>query len=291
MKDRVKTALLALVSGFALAAAAAAMILWWTNDMRWLLVVGAVGLFGLGLWQGGRRAGGTVAFLLLCLPLFALTALLILPELPGLWPHLPLWLGFASIGWWGFRPARRFSRVAVLALATLTAASGGYALAYVPGAISRTLARTVDKPAPATAFERLDGTPYPAESLADKVVVLDFFATWCAPCIAELPEIDAIYQRYSGEVDVEVLVVANLTGGDTPEKIQAFVDGRDLKVPFLLDPEAKAHAAFGFAGLPGLVVVDPAQRVRFRREGYNAAESGFRKTVEDLVEDLRAGGG
>lgn len=288
MKDRVKAALLALTTGFALAAAAAAIILWWTNDMRWLLAIGAAGLFGLALWQGGRRKGGTVAYVLLCLPLLALSGLLILPELPGIWPHLPLWLGFAALGWWGFRPGRTSSRRAAVALLILALVASWYAVDYVPGTISRSLGRTVNKPAPATVFEHLDGTPYAVEALAERVVVLDFFATWCAPCIAELPEIDAIYRRYAESPDVQVLVVANLTGGDTRDKIRAFVDGHDLEVPFVFDPGATTHAAFGFAGLPGLVILDRSDRVRFQREGYNAAESGFQSTVVSLVEELRA---
>jgi thiol-disulfide isomerase/thioredoxin len=245
MKSQVATALVAFGSGLALAVAAVAMILWRTNDMRWLLVLGSVVLFGLGLWQGGRRRAGTVGFVLLCLPLLTIFCLLILPELPGLWPHLPLWIGSALLGWWGFRSGRR------------------------------------------TALEHLDGSPYPADLLAGNVVVLDFFATWCAPCIAELPEIDAIHRSYAGASDVQVLVVANLTGGDTREKIRSFVDGHDFAVPFVIDPGATAHGAFGFTGLPGLVVIDRENHIRFQRQGYNAAEAGFEQTVVEIVEELR----
>ena len=292
MRNRTRTALLALGSGIALTAAVVAVILWVTNDMRWLLLLGSAGLFGIGLWAGGRRRGGTVAFFLLCLPLIAFFGLLVLPELPGLWPHLPLWLCFSILGWWGFRSGGRASPaviVAVLAVALL--ASSWYAFAYVPDAISQSLKRPLDEPAPDFAFESLNGNPYPMDSLNDKVVVLDFFATWCRPCIAELPEIDSIYQRYAGHSDVEVLVVANLSGGDTPDKIRAFVEGRELEVPFVFDPGGTAHRAFGFAGLPGLIVIDRADRVRVMREGYNAAETGFQETVVGIIEELRPGKG
>jgi thiol-disulfide isomerase/thioredoxin len=173
-------------------------------------------------------------------------------------------------------------------VAILAAVGSWYAFAYVPGAISNSLVRLQDEPAPEFAFDNLQGDAYPVASLEGKVVVLDFFATWCAPCIAELPEIDAIHRRYASAPDVEVLVVANDSGGDTPEGIREFLAGRELEVPFLYDPGGKAHKAFGFAGLPGLVVIDRAHRVRLTREGYNAAEHDFQENLAEMIESLRA---
>ncbi len=288
MTHQTRTALLAFGSGLAVAAVTVATILWVTNDMRWMLLLGSVGLFGAALWAGSRRHGGVVSFLLLCLPLILFYALLVVPELPGLWPHLAIWLALALLGWLGFRSEGRPSPAVFGAFVAISALASWYALAYVPGEISRSLNQFRDEPAPAIALESLEGSSYPMESLENKVVVLDFFATWCAPCIAELPEIDAIHRRYATAPDVEVLVVANDSGGDTPESIQAFVEGRDLDVPFVYDPGGKAHRAFGFAGLPGLVVIDRTDRIRFTREGYNAAEDDFQENLVELIEALRA---
>jgi peroxiredoxin len=229
-----------------------------------------------------------VDLVLLCLPLIALYGLLVLPELPGLWGHLVLWLFFAVFGWLGFREPQGPSRTAIVAFGLMAAFGCWYAVAYIPGEISRTLSQLRDEPAPEFALVTLQGEALAPESLEGRVVVLDFFATWCAPCVAELPEIDAIYRRYSGTPEVEVLVVANDSGGDTPEAILGFIDGRDLDVPFVYDPEGRAHRAFGFVGLPGLVVIDRAGRIRFTREGYNAAEGGFQKTLIEIVETTRA---
>ena len=62
-------------------------------------------------------------------------------------------------------------------------------------------------------------------------------------------------------------------------------------MPFVFDPGGTAHRAFGFAGLPGLIVIDRADRVRVMREGYNAAETGFQETVVRIIEEPRPGKG
>lgn len=286
MARRSLTPLVALACGIAIAGAVAGLILWVTNDMRLVLLLGSASLFAAASIIGGHLRGGVVSLLMLCTPLLLLFGLLAVPELPRLWPHLPFWFFFALLAWLGFHPTRRFASV-VVGLA-LSLAAGWYALAYVPGAISQSLNLTLNEPAPSYSLVDLNGVPIPAETFENKVVVIDFFATWCAPCIVGLPKIDAIHQRYADTNDVVVLVVANDSGRDTPTSIQRFAEARDLDVSFVYDPDGIAHEAFGFAGLPGLVVVDRAGQVRFRREGYNSAEIGFENTVVDIVEALRA---
>ncbi len=90
----------------------------------------------------------------------------------------------------------------------------------------------------------------------------------------------------SDHEDVVILVVANDSGGDTPDSIRAFVEKSGVELPFVYDPEGKTHAAFGFAGLPGLVVMDRSRQIRLTREGYNAAEIHFRENLVSLIEEL-----
>jgi hypothetical protein len=66
-----------------------------------------------------------------------------------------------------------------------------------------------------------------------------------------MPEIDAIYQQYASTPEVEVLVVANDSGGDTPAAIQEFRAGRDLEVPFLYDPGGRGHKVSDSLACPG----------------------------------------
>ena len=280
-----RTGALALAAGLLVTAAVAGCIVFVTNDMRWVLAIGSATLLLAAWWVGSRRRGGGVSFLLLVGPLLLLFGGMVVPELPVLWPHLTFWSGFTLIGWLGFR-SKRSAAVALAALGAETAVSLWYGLAYVPGQISQMLSHYRDDPAPAFTLDRLDGSPYAVESLEGKVVVLDFFATWCAPCIAELPELEEVWRHFEADDGVEILVVANDSGGDTPGAIRDFVEARGLELEFVYDPDGVAHAAFGFAGLPGLVVLDRHGRIRLTREGYNAAETGFRENLVGLVESL-----
>jgi peroxiredoxin len=288
--DRIRTGLLALTLGLLLPLVMILLIKFISNDMRWLLWLGAAGLYGAALWLGRLRRGGAVSLLLLCLPLLLVYGLLVVPELPGLWPHLLLWLGFALAGWYGFRLPGRARTSTLVALLALVVGGFWYGQIYVPAEISRSLSHFRNDPAPEYSLMNLDGTPYPMESLEGRVVILDFFATWCAPCIAELPELDELRHEFEDSDDVKIVVVANDSGGDTPEAISEFIRERNLELPFAYDPEGKAHSSFGFAGLPGLVVMDPAGNIRLTREGYNAAETQFQENLMELVESLRPAG-
>jgi len=274
--------------GLLITAAFVALILFVSNDMRWVLAIGSITLFGASTWVGSRRGGGGVAFLLLSLPLLALFGSKVMPQLPGLWPHMLFWLGFALLGWIGFRAGSSptLTIVALVALVVVTGAAAWYGISFVPNAISRALTQVRDDPAPRFTVDRLDGSPYDVEALRDKVVVLDFFATWCPPCFAELPELEEVRRHFETRSDVAILVVANDSGGDTPESIRAFAENRRIELELAYDPGGTAHKAFGFAGLPGLVVIDRTGRIRLTREGYNAAESGFRESLVTLVESL-----
>lgn len=282
----VRTRLLALGLGLVITLATFLLIKFISNDMRWVLWLGSASLFCAALWLGHLRRGGGLSCLLLCLPLMFVYLAFVVPQLPGLWPHLVLWLGFALLGWYGLRFGPRSTSMAFVAIAALAIGSLWYGAVYIPGEITRSLSEFRNDPAPQFSFVNLDGSPYPMESLDGKVVVIDFFATWCGPCIAELPELESVRREVEDLDDVEILVVANDSGGDTPDSISAFVEENNPHLPFAYDPEGKAHAAFGFAGLPGLVVIDRLGNIRLTREGYNAAETHFQENLLELIESL-----
>jgi thiol-disulfide isomerase/thioredoxin len=108
------------------------------------------------------------------------------------------------------------------------------------------------KPAPAFSLLGLDGKEVRVQSLRGSVYVLDFWATWCGPCVASLPHLDALYKDFKPR-GVKFFAVNVAEDKDT---IQKFVNGTKLSIPVLLDSDSKVTDAYDSAGaIPFTVVV------------------------------------
>jgi len=263
--------------GLLIAVLVAATVIQVSNDLRFEFVVGALALLAGGLLLGSLGCTGWWAWLTLCLPLGAAAGYAIW-EAKGsyfgaAWPQWILWglAGLVGLSWGQAGRRRR----AALGTAILATASIGYAIWFLPAALSRTLNRVRDEPAPELGLASLDGRPLPASSWRGKVVVLDFFQTWCGPCLAELPQIERARAELEGRGDIEFYLVASEQGDDTPEALRSFVERRRLRLRAAFDRGGKAHDALGFVGVPALAVLDRSGKIRLTRVGYNAAEGDF----------------
>lgn len=121
------------------------------------------------------------------------------------------------------------------------------------------------------------GEPVQLSSYRGQVVMLNFWATWCPPCRAEMPAIDAAYQSYQSQ-GFTVLAVNN---GETPDRIMPFAAALDLSLPLVLDTHTRIQRQFNieayptsiFIGRDGAVfathvgIVSPAQIVQYVETG------------------------
>jgi thiol-disulfide isomerase/thioredoxin len=111
----------------------------------------------------------------------------------------------------------------------------------------------------------LDGRVLTAADLSGKVVVADFWAIWCAPCVKELPELAEYYEKTKGRSD---LLFLSLDVGDDANELREFVKKKALPYPvYLADSLADKQGVFGF---PTKLVIDARGKqpvVRFRRVG------------------------
>ncbi len=255
-----------------------------SNDFRLIYAAGAILLFSLALWVGAEGKGDWLTVALLCGPLVAVFGYLALPKVPALWPNLLLWVVAAALGirWLAAEHSRRVLLVSGVGVLFIT--SLWYCLGYLPEQLPRSRNHFGDGAAPTFALQPVSDGAVPLAPKLGKILVIDFFGTTCGPCIAELPEIAGVRADLKGNDDVEFVLVGSDRGGDTPDRLLAFAQRRHVTLPIAFDAGGKAHAGFGFAAVPALVVLDRAGRVRLSREGYNASETSFRR---DLVRFLK----
>lgn len=104
-------------------------------------------------------------------------------------------------------------------------------------------------------------------SLADyrgRVVFVNFWATWCAPCVEEMP----ILQAFHAEQGADGAVVLAVNAQETPDTIRDFLKRNAIaSLPILLDPDNTAGRAYGIINMPTTFVVDPEGIVRFMKLG------------------------
>ncbi len=134
----------------------------------------------------------------------------------------------------------------------------------------------VSRPTPDIVLATLDGGEINVSQQQGKVVLVNFWGTWCDPCIRETPALQAAYARYRDEglliVGVNV-TSSELKQGKTLEDVQAFVDKFGVEYPIALDLEGEASQAFRVLPLPTSFFIDAQGLIRFVRVGeINADE-------------------
>jgi thiol-disulfide isomerase/thioredoxin len=256
-----------------------------SDDIRLLVLLGAIALLACGLFVGSKIGRPWYTGVLLCLPGCALFAFFVLQQLAFLWPTLLLWPAAAFAGIFFFRDRRFLGLLAGGAIALLVF-SIWYCVVYIPNGMERTMTRVGKDSAPAFQFDPVSEGHVPRTATPGKILVIDFFATWCRPCIDELPELKAIRDELQDRRDIEFVVVATNSGGDTPERLREFARRRPIGLPLAFDPAKKAHHAFGFTGFPSLVVIDRAGQARLKHEGYNTSEVNFHRSLVQLLQSL-----
>jgi thiol-disulfide isomerase/thioredoxin len=126
----------------------------------------------------------------------------------------------------------------------------------------------VGKPAPELGLRLLEGGELRLKDHRDKdIVMLDFWATWCGPCVQELPLLTQVAESYK---DKGVAFFA-INVRETPEQIKKFQVDKKLKFTVALDPDGATGTAYGADAIPMLVLVDKKGIVQSVHVGYNPA--------------------
>lgn len=130
----------------------------------------------------------------------------------------------------------------------------------------------------------LDGSPITKDTLKGKVVILDFWATWCAPCRAAIPHLITIYERYKGQ-GLEVIGICLDQGGDISE-ITDFIKRNQVTYPIAIGTNNPITKDLGnITSLPTMILLDKNSSIEFKVVGFNT-EIGNK--LENKIKELLA---
>jgi len=124
----------------------------------------------------------------------------------------------------------------------------------------------VGHPAPDFALPTLAGkTVRLVDFRGQKAVLINFWATWCAPCRLEMPTMEKGYQKYKGK-GLEILAVSVDAGPKSA--VKNFMDELGLTFPALLDPDMKVFQLYRLFAIPASFLIDKQGIIRFKELGY-----------------------
>jgi len=124
----------------------------------------------------------------------------------------------------------------------------------------------------------LQGKSWTLKDLKGKVVLVNFWATWCPPCRKEMPDLEALYNRFKGQG----FVILAISEDEETNKVPPFIAERKISYPILLDPGQKVNNLFQVDGIPKSFVYD--------RDGKLVAQSIDMRTQRQFLEMLAQAG-
>ena len=255
-----------------------------TMDFQLLLFIGAVIFFIAGLINSDTRIHYLLTTFIITIIYLLLFIILVLEQLP-IWYFVPIYFAIALLG----ILYKRHKQKIITSLLLLTALMFFLAIKIIPTDIENSLTQTRFEQIPQFSIKEMSGNVVDSKTLEGKVVILDFFGTWCKPCIGELKELDKIQMTFKDDKDVVFYVIDADYGNDSPEKFKAFIDKHNYKFKFAYDYDSKIFKLFKLQklGIPVTLIIDKEQNIRVQHVGYNPAETNFSENMIKTINSLK----
>ncbi len=136
------------------------------------------------------------------------------------------------------------------------------------------------EPAPDITLPTPDGEMISLSDYRGQVVFLNFWGTYCPPCVAELPDIQKVYE----ELESEDFVVIGLNVEEKPEKVKAFVEENGLTFPIIISPDATVNPLYQLKRMPTTWFIDRNGILRGKIEGQMSKSMAL-KIARKLLEE------
>ncbi len=131
-----------------------------------------------------------------------------------------------------------------------------------------------------TLIQLQTGQPLRLSELRGRIVLMEFWATWCGPCRFSTPSLDAVYRRYRDRGVVALLI----NEGEPADTVRKWA-GRRFTAPILLDSQHQAAQQYQIQGVPRLFVIDQQGRILYDRSGYRG---GLERDLKRILDELLA---
>lgn len=148
----------------------------------------------------------------------------------------------------------------------------------------------VGKPVPFLTAKTLEGSDVTLSDLKGKIVVLDFWATWCAPCKRGLPKLNEIYSEAGANKDDVVVYAVSIMESpakaeDKIEKVNEYWKKQDFSVPTLVCTDDKIPKKWGITSIPKIVIIDREGNVV---ESINGYHEDLKKRIQSKIKSMES---
>lgn len=133
----------------------------------------------------------------------------------------------------------------------------------------------IGKESPELSFSKIINYDKPSAKLTDfksKVVILDFWATWCAPCIKSFPHLEELQDKF--KADLQIITITD----ESEDRIEKFLSKRDLNLPIVIDTKKEIASHFPYESIPHSVIID--------KNGIVRAITTSSELTEDLIKQV-----
>jgi thiol-disulfide isomerase/thioredoxin len=145
----------------------------------------------------------------------------------------------------------------------IACAAAAAAMAFATSALAEAQLKPSKGATPPLAGMDIAGKPFDLESRRGRVVVVNFWATWCEPCRDELPSLERLQKAREGQA----FEVVSVNFGEQPERIRKFLEREFVELPVILDRDKEAAGRWKVGGLPMTFIVDARGQVRYQAYG------------------------